>query len=372
MRQTFAYQFYCRPCKTNKQGMAPIEISLSVNGERTYIALPYKVSPELFNKKRRPQEVEDYLNSQRTVMARVLTDLSNNGLPLTARNVKDYFLTGGVKSYTVEELFNDYLKIKKLAVGKTLTKGVYKKYIYVRDLFFKTFDKEKECTAISNFVVQQFFGEIDRLYENSTACGYKTKFKSYIRFGLDNQKIKVNPLQGIKITKEKKPITFLTPEEIEKIKNVKLNDCLSKVRDCAVFQISSGLAYSDCVSLTPEDLQERDGVYYIKKARNKTGNTFVAPLLSDGLAVWRKYNGKLPFISNQKYNLFLKAVALNAGVEKRIYSHIFRHTYATTLLNSGVNIRTVAACIGDTLKVTDSFYAHLKDDTVLQEVSKVI
>lgn len=373
MKTTFSIQFFCRPSKANKQGEAPIELSIVICGQRTYLQLPYKCSPKVFNQKRRPKEIENYLNAQRMNINNILTEITQNGEILTAHSLKSYLQKGGYKSYSVKDLFNDFLAIQKQRVGKTLTEGVYKKYVYIKEQFFKDFDENKECSAITNQVVQLFFAKIDRAYQNSTACGYKTRFKAFIHFGMDNNKIKVNPLQGIRIIKEKKPITYLTLEEINKLKTAKLdNECLSKIRDCAIFQINSGLAFADCVSLTPNDLQEKDGTYYIRKRRNKTGNFFMAVILPDGVKIWNKYKGELPFISNQKYNLFLKAVALEAGIDKRIHSHIFRHTYATNLLNSGVSLKTVSRCIGDTLKIADSFYAHLKDETILQEVSKVL
>lgn len=40
---TFAVSFVVRASKANKQGLSPVELSISINGIRTYINLPWKI-----------------------------------------------------------------------------------------------------------------------------------------------------------------------------------------------------------------------------------------------------------------------------------------------------------------------------------------
>lgn len=371
MRNTFAVQFYARASKANKQGLSPIELSIIINGERVFINLPYKVKAEDFNRKRRPKEIEDYLNAQRVLINKVITELAENGIPLTAKSLRDYYRTGGVKSYTAEDLFNDYLDILRPRVGKNLTKGVFRKYELVMELFFSTFDKTQECSAITNAVVRKYFSLLDSKYDNSTAVGYKTKFKAFVTFGLDNNKIKVNPFQGVKITKEKKEIDYLTEEEIKVLMTTPIeNESLSRVRDCAIFQISSGLSFADVANLHDDDLQEENGVYFIAKKRVKTGTPFFSVVTKEGVEIWNKYNGHIPLISNQKYNSYLKAIQTLCGLKTSLHSHLFRHTYCSRLLNHGVPIKTVSKCAGHAnSKITEHFYAFLENKTILNQVS---
>lgn len=372
MRNTFSYQFYCRPSKANKKGLAHVELGITVNGTRLFINLPYRCNPSDFNKKKRPKEIEEYLSAQRLVLQKVLTDLAENNLPVTSENLRNYYRTGGVKSYTVEDLFNEYLTILKQRVGKTLTQGVYRKYELVRDLFYEGFDPKQEVSAITNSVVRHYFAVLDGKYDNSTSVGYKTKFKAIIVFGMDNNKIKINPFQGIKITKEKKPIDYLTEEEIRLLVETPIeNESLSRVRDAAVFQLASGLSFADVAALRPEDIQEEGGVFFVAKNRVKTGTPFCAPILCEGVEVLMRNNGQPPkVISNQKYNLYLKSLQTICGIKTNLHSHIFRHTYCTRLLNKRVSIKTISKAAGHAnSKVTEYFYAHLEDKTVLNEVA---
>jgi hypothetical protein len=112
-RNTFAYKFYCRKQKAGQDGLSPIEISISINCKRVFLNLPYRCSPDDFNKKRKPQEIERYLDTQRALLNKIVADMALNGIPLTAQALREYYRNGGFKSYTVEDMFNDYLAIQK-------------------------------------------------------------------------------------------------------------------------------------------------------------------------------------------------------------------------------------------------------------------
>lgn len=371
-KTTSSFSFYVRKSKANKQGLAPLELSIVINQTRVFINLPQKFSPEEFNKRRQPKVIQDAIQEWRYKIDTILVDMMRNDIPVTAERLREYIKTGGVKSYTTEDMFNEFLELQKQRVGISLTKSVYRKYELVAELFFQNYDKTQECTTITNGVVRRFYAILDNKYDNSTATGYKTKFKAFVTYGMDNDKIRINPFQGIKIVKEKKPIDYLTQSEIDKLINTPIeNQSLSKVRDCAVFQICSGIAYCDIVALVPEDMKEDNGVYYINKRRLKTGTEYTSVILPEGIGIWKKYEGKLPIISNQKYNSYLKVIGDLCGLKTSLHSHLFRHTYATLLLNNGVSIKTIAKACGHTnSKITESFYAHLEDKTVLSEVSK--
>ena len=76
-------------------------------------------------------------------------------------------------------------------------------------------------------------------------------------------------------------------------------------------------------------------------------------------------------LTNQKYNEYLKQVATLAGIETNLTTHVARKTFCCMLLNRGVSINTVAKCAGhQDIKVTKSYYATLKESTVIKEVTE--
>ena len=50
MRQSYSISFVCRASKTNKQGLAAVECSISINSTRVVFTLPRKEHPETFKR----------------------------------------------------------------------------------------------------------------------------------------------------------------------------------------------------------------------------------------------------------------------------------------------------------------------------------
>lgn len=375
--QGFNIQFYCRNCKRTKSGQAPLELSVNINGARKFVQLPYKTTPEIFKKKRQPKDLADYMALMRERVNSILTDMLRHGEPVTTQALVEYVKTGGYKSYTVDCLFNDFLEIQRDRIGKTLTQGNYRKYELARDLFYEFVDPQGECEReLTHAAVLKFKASVEGRYEQATAAGYLTKLKSVILFGIDNGKFTLNPFNGVKIKRGSKPIVYLKEWEQRLLESGRIeNASLSKVRDFALMQISTGMSYADCSNITRDDVKEKDGVWYIEKARQKTGKIFMAVIVRPErfMAIMEKYGGKAPKISNQKLNLWLKTIGELLGIHTVMTTHCFRRTYSTNLLNAGVRIETVAAAMGHSVKMTERYYAKLQESTVLSEIaSKII
>lgn len=320
MRTTTSFTFYCRSSKANKQGLSPIELSIVINGQRKFINLPFHCSPSDFNRKKRPQHITQYIESMRVVISNILTDMATNGIPLTAERVREYVRTGGIKSYTINSLFEDYLALLKKRVGANLTEAVYHKYERVRDLFFEHIDPSNECYAITPAVIQNFQAELNSKYRLSSSGGMLTKLKTIITYGMDNGHIKINPFQNIKIDKGQPNKEYLTEDELIQLESIDLedNNRLSKARDILLFQAyGGGMAYCDMVKFNPDKLIECDGMYTYTGKRQKTGVEFTTILLPKAVEILKKYDGYIPMISNQRLNSYAKELQKAAGIKNQ-------------------------------------------------------
>lgn len=368
--------FYVRAPKCSKNGTAPLELCINIEGKRKFIATQYRLTPAEWKKKRKAKALTDYMDMMRARVNEILTDMLRAGEPVTAQALSEYMKSGGYKSYSVEDLFNEYLDILRQRVGKNLTKGVYRKYELVRDLFFEDIDRSRECERVLTPAnILRFKVKVEGKYEQATAAGYLRKLKSFVFFAIDNGRLTVNPFQGVKIRRGEKPIITMKAWEQKAFLSGKLeNESLEKVRDFSIMQLSTGTNFSDCSLITKEDIQERDGVYYIEKPRKKTGKVFTSVIIEPErfMAILDKYDGKAPVICDQKLNAYLKVIGDLLRINTRLTTQVFRRTYATNLLNSGVRIDTVAAALGHDTKVCSKYYAKIKTDTVLSEISKVI
>ena len=371
-RSTANVSFYCRESKKNKDGLAPIELVIILNTRRCFIQLPRKEYPSQFKAQLRGKkrtDLIDYLDGIRVRLNEIATSFLMEGQPLTADALKAYFKTGGYVVYTIEDLFNDYMHILSKRVGKDLTQKTFRKYEIARDKFYQIISPKEPVSAITKAVIMDYQASMNRYLDYVTTNGYCQRVKTIVQFGIDNGKIKINPFSGIHLRKGEKSVQFLSEEEVEKIRTTDFhNESLNRVRDL-FFQAASGLSYTDMAKLVPTDFQvTEDGQYYIHDKRNKTGVFYTAVILEQGVEILKKYHFKLPILGNHKMNVYLKAIRDLCGIDKPIFSHVARHTYATRCLNRGIRLEVVAKLLGHSTTRITQHYAKLLKDNILNEV----
>lgn len=374
-RNTSNVSFYCRESKKDRLGYAPIELSIIINKERCYIRLPRKEKPEEFKtlvNSKKPNDLKAYLDLTRSRLNEIETDLIRSGYAITTYTLKEYFQHGGIKKYTVGDLFREYLGILKKRVDIDLTEKTYRKYELARDRFFQILGENMPVTSITNSVILDYMASLGNTYDQVTVVGYTQKIKTVVQFALDNDRMRINPFSTIHLRKGEKNVQYLTEDELERIRTFDThNNSLNRVRDLFIFQASSGLSYTDMEKLSPSDFQKTtDGQYYIHDSRRKTGITYTAVILPEGVEILKKYNFKLPMISNQKMNLYLKTIQNLIGLKKPLYTHIARHTYATRCLNKGIRLEVVAKMLGHSTTKLTQHYAKLIQSSILAEVQE--
>ena len=373
---TFDISFYCRDSKVNRQGLAPIEMSIVINGERCLITLPRKEKPSDFKRdrySRKDNDIKQYLQAVRNKVGTIQTEMMEKDIPLTAPLLRDYFRTGGIQKYTIENLFDEYYSILRKRIGVNLTQKTYRKYELARERFYELVDKTKPLSFLTNGLMKDYMATLNQDFDYVTAQSYCQKIKTVCLFAVANGRMATNPFFDMHLRKGEKNVQFLSEEEVAILRDSNLqNASLRRVRDLFIFQINSGLAYCDMAILVPEDYQVTDnGLYYIHKQRRKTNSFFTAVVFPDGVEVLKRYDFVLPILSNQKYNVFLKRIAELCGIETPLHTHVARHTYATMCLNHGVRIEVVARLLGHRSSSKVTFhYAKFVRNTIINEVNE--
>lgn len=223
--------------------------------------------------------------------------------------------------------------------------------------------------------------ELDRYLKNK---GMKpgSRFQNYHHFLItfigDAQRegqIQVNPYNRIRIEKGYDDYTrrFLLPDEFQKFREAKMpSERLERVRDLFIFQSYFCQGYSDLRKFSLKNIIEIDGekVYIQPRTKSKAGYT--VPLLPPIFELLKKYHNKMPMLSNDKYNDYLKEVSKEAGLDYPITTHWARHTGAMQLLNSGVEMGIVSKILGHkSIRHTEKTYAKYLPRTVVQSVKTI-
>lgn len=374
MRQTFCLTFRCREQKTNRQGLAPIEAIIIINGERTIITLARKERPADFEKQvkaKRSNDIQEYLEEVRVKVNQIQTQLLKDGERVNPANIKEYYKTGGKKAYTVQMLFDEYTSIlsKRVAAGELLDRN-YIRYRNAAETFITMtgITPDRPLKDLTPYHIEVFKAELKAKYKDSTAQSYMKKIRTMIDYAFKTGKVNQDCFCGVKLPHPEPKREYLSDENIERLKTKEITiERLSKVRDLFIFQMNCGLSYGDLAGV--KELLYKDGIYYIKGRRIKTGIEFTTVVLDDGVEIWNRYGGSLPIISNQRCNSYLKELGDICGIEQTLTTHLFRKTFATKMLNKGVSISNVSKMLGHSnTTITEKHYAIVKDDAILDDV----
>ena len=342
----------------NKKGLVQIEVTSE--GKRKWIGTSVKLYADQWNEKKK------VVNSVHSIQLNAMLDgmmskLNDFILDLFRNDQQFDFekLNAFLEKSNHSDSFIDFVRIRiedrtdieesTRKQHRTLLQSLEKfgKLNYMDDL------TKANITLYDEFLHQQ---EISQ----PTIYNYHKRLKRYLheamKFGLLNE----DPYVGLHFERgrfEKRK--YLTEEELKMIRTCKINmPSIDRIRDLFLFQCFTGLAYADFEKFNFEkDVEERNGKYIVSDRRKKTNEDYKIVLLTPAIEILKKYDYKLPIISNQKYNVSLKVVAQYAGIDKNITTHMGRHTFAVFALNNGVPIEIVAKMLGHTNIRTTQVYA---------------
>lgn len=134
----------------------------------------------------------------------------------------------------------------------------------------------------------------------------------------------------------------------------------------------SGLRVSEAVSLRIDELNLDEKINLIRGGKGKKDRRIILPnKLRKRLKVYlKKRKDKNPFvfhyrkshITARQAERIVNNAAIVAGIKKRVFCHALRATFATHLLNSGVDIRTIQVLLGHKRISTTQRYTEVSSE----------
>ena len=203
--------------------------------------------------------------------------------------------------------------------------------------------------------------------------------KGLFKFALTEKLLKRDPTAYISTRKAWQTLPrFLTQEEVEKLlEQPDLNDDVG-IRDRAMLELlyASGLRVSELVSLRIPDVELEAGTLTCfgkgsKQRRIPIGRSSIDFLKNYFSVRPRLLNGKrsdLLFVeknggamSRQKFWKIITGYGASAGLG-HVTPHMLRHTFATTLIENGADLRSVQMMLGHSDINTTQIYTHVTND----------
>ena len=278
----------------------------------------------------------------------------------------------------LKEMLQDYLEYCQYR--KELDNKTVKAYrIDLRQYF----EFVGECDLDKNWI-ERYITNLHKNFRQKTVKRKIASVKAFYNFLEDEELIQENPFRKIKVKfKETSELPKIIPrEEIEQLLQSMYTDLKirkkkekSILRDIAVVEtlFATRARVSEISNIKKENINLNTGVIRIMGKGGKEryiliGERSVLELLK------RYYEQNYENIkqsgyffvnrdgerfSEQSIRLMIKRYAKNAGIERNITPHMFRHSFATYLIEEGVDISCVQRILGHSSIKTTQIYIHV-------------
>ncbi len=275
---------------------------------------------------------------------------------------------------------------------------------------FHKFDAEKEIHSYEKFLVSERKSQHTvKQYKSMLKCfiQYANKdlknisntdienFKSYLV--VDKKYSKASQYLSMKVLKSyylfrntPVPVNLAPPRRSQKMP-VYLNDhdahrLLEFSNDIRLHAIIStflytGIRVSELTNILINDIDLQENIIYVHSGKGDKDRIVIIPDsckkdLSEYLKI--RLNIKTPsknfFVSNKKTKFdtstierVIKKTAEKAGLQRKVTPHVLRHTFASSVLRNGGDIRFIQQILGHSSVATTQIYTHI-DDNVLKEM----
>ncbi|MEW6585363.1 MAG: tyrosine-type recombinase/integrase [Nitrospirota bacterium] len=228
-----------------------------------------------------------------------------------------------------------------------------------------------------------------------TPATVSVKLRAVKRFFLyleETNAILINPAEYLREPESGKrlPKVVLTEEEARKVLDQPNLSTMSGIRDRAILEVfySTGIRLEEMVSLTIYDCDLQGGLLRVNKG--KFAKDRVVPLGKHAVRFLKEYitqirpqhtkknktvrtmfvNKDGEPLSKQMIEIRIRRYTRQAGIQKQITPHTFRHTFATELIKNGADITAVQKMLGHARLKTTYIYTKVAGVEVKKTHSK--
>ena len=272
--------------------------------------------------------------------------------------------------------FLNYLRVEKRLALNSLE-------AYARDLkVFAAFAKKqkwKSPAEIGEGPLLEFLIHLHKKgLKGKSVSRCLVTIRGWFAFLLQENFIQKDPTAQIEFPKTLKKLPHvLSLQEIDRMLSVGNHKIVGDLRDFCILSLlyATGLRVSELVSLKMNHLF-LDAGYVL--AYGKGAKERIVPLGKEAMAAIKKYLEEArPALAGKKINdhLFLSnrgslltrqriwqllaAMARKAGISKKVYPHMLRHSFATHLIERGADLRSVQTMLGHSDVSTTQIYTHI-------------
>lgn len=368
---------YDRYGKSSPTKEVSIEVCISHQGKQKWMATGVRVLPKQFQKsmvtnRQDAIQLNQFLDKLLIDIKKIVNEMVEEGR-VDIFSIPDRLKELRIREVDVFGYFEKRMNVRLYGQGNYTRKRYEHCLRYLRE-----WGGIKKMSDLNDEVIIRLDEHLRSkgMKASSRWSNYHKVLNAFISDAISDGYLRKNPYKYVSIDRGNDRIGIgkhLTKEEYEAIRTAEMpTESLQRIRDIFVLQTNTCLSFSDLQNFDINKVEVVKGKKVYTGKRGKTDIPFIIPLLPAALDILEKYGWKLPLISNQKYNKYLKEVAKAAGVSKPITTHWARHTGATLLLNAGVPMEIVSKVCGHaSIKMTEQIYAKMFDETVVDAIDNI-
>ncbi len=259
--------------------------------------------------------------------------------------------------------------------------GQFQQFLIERELALGAGGKV-DARKVDVHVVRAFLAALTQDRKKSSIGRKLAALKGFFRYLLATHKIGKNPLLTMHSPKQEKPLpAFLSVDDVfQLLGSIQVKTPLD-ARDRAALEVfySSGLRVSELVGLDWADIDFQLGILRVV---GKGSKERIVPVGEVALQALRDYTveqqkkwqiackGETPvFLNNRGRRITTRSMARivekhlkQAGLAVKMGPHGLRHSFATHLLNSGADLRSIQELLGHASLSTTQRYTHVNLD----------
>lgn len=394
MANTIKVLFWLRRNKTNSEGLAPLMLRITYQNSKAEKATGYYVNPKEWNavkqKVKGDSQSAGQINTWIDNAAVKISDLfrvANLQKDIHIPSILQQVFSKPVDDPSLLAIMQEHNDLMLERVGIDFTHSTYEKYVFTYNKLqaFISHQYKKKDFYLRDLDVKfilmfdHYLRTIEKNQHN-TAVKYCLNLKKIINLAILQGKLANNPFKNYKTVYKDTKQVYLEHLELLAVANANLlKQNHQLVRDLFLFQSYTGLAYTDMVNLTLNDITvDPLGRKWIIKPRQKSGIVSTIPLMQQSLELINKYsfyseNNKslFPFYSIQKYNQYIGEVGVIAGLKKKLSSHVGRRTFGNVALSKGISINVISKILGHSNTIiTQRIYAITTQNIITGEIVK--
>lgn len=321
-------------------------------------------------------------------------------------NSQDISQSGGIKKFrNVSEIFEDSdppeLRefLMRISLQKRYSKYTLRNYGAALREWFKWLDDffedgDKERINVGRKTARSYVVELGSRHERSTIHNKISALRSFYKFLIETSQSKENPFSTLRLPKMKKNLpVYLNESQIPDLlsapareKDAEKLDEKSAFFDalCIELLYGAGFRVSELCSLKWENIDFNTNSARIIGKGNKERFCPFGATAAELLKKWlEKYcvgnceQNDFVFVLKSGLPLYprhvqrmLKKYLGKANLSQEISPHKIRHSFATHMVNAGVDLRSLQEMLGHASLSTTQIYTHLSTRHLLSEYKK--